>query len=164
MAMVEREIVQRLGEDWLDNGRTKTIGFQILRLGVDISPPDAVIIGTAINSFKATAKLRAQPVRSRGRCSTRNHDRHHEAVAEGLLEVCDALLVSVQTPEKMLLYTQDFDRGGRAALPTCSYGRRTSRWPAKDLGGQAPLNGTLAQHGRIAAMGTSRHQPAVCPH
>ena len=88
--------------------------------------PNAVIIGTAINRFKATAKLRARPVTDRRRCSTRNHDRHHEAVAEGLLEVCNALFVSVQTPEKMLLYTQDFNRGGARGAPDVQLSAQTS--------------------------------------
>ena len=72
----------------------------------------------------------------------------------GLLEVCDALFVSVQTPEKMLLYTQDFDRGGARGAPD------VQRWAQDEFDGrlkmsqEAPVNGMFARQAPHRGDGT----------
>ena len=110
MTKIEELIVQQLGENWLNSGRTKDIGFGILRECVDLMPPDAMIIASVTNHFRPTEKFDQLTSEQKQELVHSAHDRHHEAVAQGLLTLCDALTVVVQTPERVCLYTQDFDR------------------------------------------------------
>jgi hypothetical protein len=110
MKMIEAEVVERLGEDWLNAGRTKDIGFRMLRLATKLLPPDAVIFGSVVNNFHPTAKLGELTLKQRSDLLGGGHDRQHEAVKEGYLTVCDALGVVAQTPKRVCLYRQDFDR------------------------------------------------------
>jgi hypothetical protein len=110
MAIIEAEIVERLGEDWLNGGRTKDIGFRMLRLATKLLPPDAVIFGSVVNHFRQTAKLGELTDKQRHDLIGGGHDRQHQAVKEGYLTVCDALAVVAQTPKRVCFYQQDFDR------------------------------------------------------
>lgn len=110
MSMIEAEIIERLGENWLDSGRTKDIGFRILRLATRLLPPDAVIIATIINRFSATEKIAELSREQQEELLRASHDRHHQAVKDGYLKVCDALMVCAQTPERVCLCHQDIDR------------------------------------------------------
>jgi len=113
MDKIEALVIERLGENWLNNGRTKDIGFAVLRQCIDTLPPDAVVVVTMCNGFSLTAKAqelsRAELMKL---VNDSNHDRHHEAVKEGLMEVCDVLLATVQTRERVCMYQQRLDRRG----------------------------------------------------
>lgn len=109
---IERAIIDQLGEDWLNHGRTKDVGFQILRICVDTMPPEAVVFVTGVNMFHRTEKLRAMGPEAEkalmGPGST--HNQHHAAVKEGLLTVHDGLTAVAQTPERVCIYQQMVDR------------------------------------------------------
>ena len=112
MDKIEALVIERLGENWLNSGRTKNIGFQTLRIAVDLLPPDAVVIVTMCNGFSLTAKFWELTPAQQRELHNATHDRHHEAVKEGLMDVCDVLLATVQTPERVCMYQQNLDRRG----------------------------------------------------
>lgn len=113
MDKIEKLIVERLGQKWLNSGRAKDIGFNMLRMAVSLLPPDALVIVTITNRFKPAAKLYGLPEAKQLEVLNSSHDRHHQAVKEGLLEVCDSLFAIVQTPERVCQYIQDFDQRGK---------------------------------------------------
>lgn len=117
MQKIEALIVERLGEDWLNNGRKKDIGFDMLRTATHILPPDAIVFVTAANRFESTAKLNALPDAQRIAMLNTNHDRHLQMVKEGLLEIHDGFSAIVQTPTRVCSYFQDFDRGEPVGKP-----------------------------------------------
>jgi len=131
MTKVEAEIVSHLGEDWLNSGRAKDIGFYILRMAVDAMPPDAVVFCTAGNAFKPTSKLEAMPEAAVRELLDQGHDGQHQAVKEGLLILTDVLMAVTQTPERVCNYVQEFDGRHRPLGPPratflpqkCFYGR-----------------------------------------
>jgi hypothetical protein len=113
MDKIEKLIVERLGEKWLNSGSAKDIGFNMLRMAVSLLPPDALVIVTMINRFKPTAKLAQLPEAKQREVLDTSHDRHHQAVKDGLLEVCDSLFAIAQTPERVCQYVQDFNLHGK---------------------------------------------------
>lgn len=117
MKRAEALIIERLGENWLANGEAKDIGFGILRLGIRLLPPDAVIIATEANLFRPTPKVLALPWEEQEKLRNATSDDHHQAVRDGLLEVGDALHVTVQTPERVCFYIQEFGPGGPKGRP-----------------------------------------------
>jgi hypothetical protein len=133
---IERLIVQTLGEDWLNHGEKKDIGFGILRTTIDLMPPDAVIIGSVINSFTATEKFKQLPPARQKDLINSGHDKHHEAVAAGLLTVCDAVSVVVQTATRVCQYLQIYE--GR---------RRPVGKPEVRFGPQEKFGGRLKMYG-----------------
>jgi len=138
MSEVEALLIERLGESWLNHGKTKDIGFQLLRLAVDTLPPDAVVFAFACNSFKPTPKLQAMTRAQQVELIKAGHDRHNQAVKEGLMSVCDALTVTVQTPERVCLYRQNMDRHHEPEgkpdtlfFPQAEFGGRLKMYGAK---------------------------------
>jgi hypothetical protein len=117
MTSIETLIIGRLGKDWLNNGRKKDVGFYMLRMAVKMLPPDAVVFATAANKFKATAKLAALPMKQQLDMLDTNHDRHHQMVKEGLLELHDTLCVLVQTPTRVCQYAQEIHHGQFVGKP-----------------------------------------------
>jgi hypothetical protein len=110
MTEIEAVIIERLGANWLNSGRTKDLGFFVLRQAVDLMPPDAVVIATGVNRFQPTQRFHKLPEAQQRELMNSSHDRQHKAVAEGLLTVGDALFAIVQTPERVCQYVQDYDR------------------------------------------------------
>jgi hypothetical protein len=109
MRQIEALIISRLGENWLNSGQTKDIGFQMLRMACDALPPEAFVFATVINKFEPTAKLRALPPEEyRKLINAKSHEEHHAAVKQGLLAVHDALACTAQTSERVCLYTQTY--------------------------------------------------------
>src|SRR5947209_5590421 len=109
MTKVEQLVVARLGVDWLNSGGTKDIGFYVLRCAVELLPPDAVVIATVVNRFVPTARCRALPEGQQWELANSSHARQHEAVAEGLLTINDAIYAVVQTPTRVCQYVQDLN-------------------------------------------------------
>jgi hypothetical protein len=80
MVKIEKLLNERLGEDWLNSGRTKDCGFGLLRACIDTMPPDAIIIATVANRFKPTEKFYKQLTAEEQRnLLDATHDQHHEA-------------------------------------------------------------------------------------
>lgn len=121
MTRIEALIVERLGENWLNNGRAKDIGFGVLRIAIDHLPPDAVIFATIVNRFTPTAAFRQLSHEQQTELLDSPHNRHHEAVREGLLEVCDALTATVQTPSRVCFYWQNFAHGQPVGKPETTF-------------------------------------------
>jgi hypothetical protein len=117
MSKIEALIVERVGEDWLNNSRTKDIGFKMLRTAVDLLPPDALVFATMTNRFISTAKFHQLTREQQSKLLAAGHDRYHQAVKEGLLDICYALVVIVQTPERVCIYQQNMDRGQPVGKP-----------------------------------------------
>jgi hypothetical protein len=110
MDRIEALIIERLGEDWLNYGQTKDLGFSTLRYAIDLMPPDAVVIATGGNKFKETRKFRTLSVAQRQKLIAAGHARMHRAVAEGLMTICDAIWAIAQTPERVCQLVQEYDR------------------------------------------------------
>jgi hypothetical protein len=107
MDRIEALIIERLGEDWLNHGSTKDLGFYVLRLAVNTMPPDAVVIVTGCVAFNPTGKFHKLPPAEQATLFNAGHDIHEKAVQDGLLRSCDILLATVQTPERVCLYQQE---------------------------------------------------------
>jgi hypothetical protein len=114
---VEKLIIQRLGENWLNSGRTKAVGFGVLRIAVDLLPPDGIVLVTSANYFKPTAKFKELTEEERRKLVDAGHDRHHEAVKGGVLELCDSLLAIAQTPQEVCHYVQVLEKGRPVGVP-----------------------------------------------
>ena len=137
MSEVEALIIERLGKNWLNSGKTKDIGFQMMRLVADVLPPEAFVFVAVANGFSATAKLYELPKAQQTELLNGPHDRHHQAVKEGLLDVCDILIATVQTPERVCVYEQKLDRYGE---PT---GKPATRYfPQEKFGGRMKMFGS----------------------
>ncbi len=136
MTEVEALIIERLGENWLNSGRTKDIGFYLMRLAVALQPPDAVVFASGGNRFKATEKFHALPGAAQHALLNSSHDRQHEAVKEGLLTLNDALSVVVQTPERVCQYVQDISPRGQPLAPPDAV-----CFPQSDFGGRMKMFG-----------------------
>ena len=82
-------------------------------LAVDLLPPDAFVLVTMCNGFSPTQKFQELPEAQQKELLDAAHNRHHKAVKEGLLEVCDVLMATVQTPERTCVCNQFLDRRGK---------------------------------------------------
>ena len=107
MTRVEALINGRLGEGWLNSERAKDGAFGMIREAVSIMPPQAIIFACVINNFATTAKFYELTREKQLEIANGGHDKHHQAVRDGYMKVCDALLASVQTPERICLYRQN---------------------------------------------------------
>jgi hypothetical protein len=121
MTKIEELILQRLGEDWLNSGRKKDMGFGLLRTCVTVLPPDAMIFASVTNQFGPTEKFDELTPTEQHELLHSAHDRHHEAVAEGLLYVRDVLTVIVQTPERVCMYLQPIEHGQPVGQGKCEF-------------------------------------------
>ena len=121
MRKVEELVVEKLGEDWLNSGSTKDIGFDMLRLMVTTLPPEAVVFCTAANAFKGTDKLAALPAAEQLALLRASHDRHHQAAKEGLLELHDTLIALAQTLTLVCQYVQEVDHGKFVGKPDTTF-------------------------------------------
>jgi hypothetical protein len=97
---VEAMIIDKLGEDWLNSGATKDMGFGLLQIATSLAPPAAIVIVTVVNWFRPTKAFYKLP-EDRKQYFTENHDRHHEAVSLGYFRIEDALCAIAQTPERV---------------------------------------------------------------
>jgi hypothetical protein len=105
----------KLGKGWLGDDAKKDHGFYVLRLATAAMPPDAVILVSPTNMFKATAKAKAVAMANPGflkRMQTDTPEQRRERVAEGLLELIDSVTAVAQTPERVCTCAQRVDRGG----------------------------------------------------
>ncbi len=128
---VEALIEERLGEDWMNHGGKKDAAFRVLRIATGMLPPDAMVIGMAANMFQPTERLWALPRAEAMAILNAGHDRHHRAVAEGLMEVHDGLTCIAQTPERVCICSQRVE------------GRQFVNRPDVQLFAQAHFDGRL---------------------
>ena len=142
MTMVEALITEKLGQQWLNNGRAKEIGFGIIRGAVDLVAgrkdltPDAIVFASIVNNFKPTPKMDCLTSDRRRAIVTGGHDKHHQAVRDGYMSVCDALCAIVQTPTRVCMYRQDFDERNNAIGKPNSFCS-----PQADFGGKMKFFG-----------------------
>ena len=135
MVKVEELIIKKMGEEWLNDGLRKDIGFRIIREAVDWMPPEAVVFVTACNMFTPTEKLSKLPVEERRKLLDGGHDRHHEAVQTGLLAIGEGLLAIAQTPERVCMYQQKVEKLTFTGHP------ETKFFPQADFGGRMKMFG-----------------------
>ena len=107
MARVEALINQRLGKGWMNDERAKDIGFGLIREAVNILPPEAMVFASVINNFTVTERFDKLAKEKQLEIANGGHDKHHQAVRDGYMKVCDALMAAVQTPERICLYRQN---------------------------------------------------------
>jgi len=100
MRAVERQIPQLIGDEWLNDSAAKKATFDVIRAVVLHLNPEATVFCTLSNSFKPTSKLLAQGHDEVMKVVSAGHDRHHLAVAEGLMTVEDALASLAQSPQR----------------------------------------------------------------
>lgn len=136
MKKIEKTIIERLGENWLNSGRAKDTGFQVIRMCVEILPPDAIAFVTICNRFKTTPKFDALTPEQQQDLANATHDRHHQAVKSGLLTLNDALTAVVQTPDRVCQYIQDFELGKTAGRPDVLF------TPQEDFDGRLKMFGS----------------------
>jgi hypothetical protein len=137
MRQVEALVVARLGEDWLNHGETKDIGFSVLRIAVAVAPPDAVAVVSVVNWFALTPKFQELTPAAQEALLNGGHDKHHRAVEEGTMSVCDALSAVVQTPQRVCTYTDTIGRKGPRRSPQVLFS------PQSELDGRLKLYGSL---------------------
>jgi hypothetical protein len=102
MPKVEALIVARLGEDWLNHGGKKELAFGLLRVCATMARPEAVVLVTPMNHYRATdAFLKLPPDRQKFYSASANRNR--EAVARGYMTVDDSLTALAQTPERVCI-------------------------------------------------------------
>lgn len=136
MTKIEATIIQMLGEEWMNSGARKDIGFGIIRLATAILPPDALVFVTAANGFAPTAKFHALPLDQQKALIDAGHDRHHEAAKEGFFELHDIWAVVAQTAERVCLYEQANEPD---AKPHCRF------CPQDEFGGRMKVYGADLQ-------------------
>lgn len=116
LSEVENLIVAKLGEDWLNHGASKDVGFGVLRKVTSFFPPellpDALVFASVINDFKPTPKFNKLSRAARHRI-TSNYQAAHKAVRDGILAMEDAIHVMVQTPARFCAYSQPIHREAR---------------------------------------------------
>lgn len=136
MKKIEALVTEKLGEGWLDSGVKKDAAFDMIRLCVRLAPPDAVVFASAVNLFEHTEKFAALDSEAQRTIMSAGHDRHHEAVREGLLAVCDALVTLAQTPQRICNQIQKLGpRGTPVDQPKVQF------WDARDFQGRLKLFG-----------------------
>jgi hypothetical protein len=109
MTKVEELLRQLLGDAWLNSGAGKDAGFGVLREATEAFPrkPDALIIVTATNIFKPTAKMAALEIKEQKRLLAGGHDAHHRLAAQGLMTIIDGFTAVAQTPERVCVCMQE---------------------------------------------------------
>lgn len=101
MTKIEALIIANLGEEWLNDGAAKDLGFGLLRKAVGLMPPDAIIFVTAANMFKPTEKMKKLPFEEQERRARLGHDENHRLAKQGYYEIIDCLIAVAQTPERV---------------------------------------------------------------
>ena len=99
---IEQEVEEKCGKAWLDSGRAKDILFGVLATGAKALPPDAIVIATGGDRFEPTAALLALSPEDQMRI----RDAHHPRELPQYFQPHDVLMVLVQTPDRVCIYTQ----------------------------------------------------------
>lgn len=109
MRRIEEILVEMLGQDWLNKGHCKEAGFNILRMANREHPCDAIIFVSAINQFRQTEAFKRLSPEQQKFILDAGHDRHHQAVKEGLFEIQDCISALAQTASRVCVYLQVVD-------------------------------------------------------
>lgn len=142
MSSVEDIVIKVLGANWLNRASTKDLGFAIFRKAVDRSPPGAIIIATVVNKFHGTDKLDELTIEQQREILGGGYDRYHQAVADGYMRMCDALMATVQTPNRVCVYLQEFTaRGKPVGAASAEF------FPQKGFGGRLKMFGEEEDRG-----------------
>lgn len=109
MRAFENSLIEKLGLDWPNNDRSKTFAFNAIRFAIRLMRCDAFIFVSAGNMFQRTEAFnRLHPAQQKALWNS-THDRHHDAVKEGLLSIHDTLQAIAQTISRVCLYIQRID-------------------------------------------------------
>lgn len=112
MKSVEALIIERLGEPWLNCGRTKDLGFGVLAYVASLKPPDAIVICAPINRFVPTPKFEALDADVQERMAREGgNDRHHARVKQGYFRIVDSLMAHAQTAQRICNYVEAVGAG-----------------------------------------------------
>ena len=134
MSNIEAWVLLQFGEDWLNDERSKDIAFFMLRRANLALPAEAIAFASAGNGFAATAKFWELAPEKRKELLDSGHRRHHQAVAEGLLQVDNMLGAIVQTSERVCVYDQVLDAHNHAI------GKPVTRfWPQSEWDGRMKM-------------------------
>jgi hypothetical protein len=148
MGRIESTIIERLGEDWLNHGSTKDIGFGLLRISTVMFQPLALAFVSVCNMFKPTAAFEKLPPKRQQQIAEGGADKCHEAVKRGLLELDEGFSAIVQTPERVYMAHRII--GQESITSQCGsqadYGGRTKLYVSPDEA-VALLDQLSKQHG-----------------
>jgi hypothetical protein len=131
---IEALIAKKLGVDWLNDGAKKDAAFGIMQAASALLPPAAIVMVTAMNLFKPTARFEALPSEKQEYYASGNN-RHHEGAKLGYFTIADGFWAIVQTPERVCIATQIIggDRPEKSVfMDHDDYDGRTKMYPAKD--------------------------------
>ena len=119
MSKIEANLVEKLGQGWLDDWRRKEAGYGWLRIALQIVPPDAIVIVTATDMFRSTEKMAALPDEERKKAIERSNDpkERRKMAAEGLFTITDGLTAVAQAAERVCISTQAIEHGAFAGQP-----------------------------------------------
>ena len=137
MTKVEKLIIEKCGQDWLNNGAAKDVAFGLLRIATTAIPPDALVFASVTNMFRPTEKFHALDQEAKDRLMHTGPDAHHRGVREGLFTRVDALVTLAQTPLRVCQYFQECSPRGVAVGP-----------PDVHIGDQSQFDGRLKFFGK----------------
>jgi hypothetical protein len=105
MRKIERTIIEMCGEDWLNNGAAKEAAFGVMRMGLSVIPQECIVFATVANDFEPTARFERLPKEEKHRIA-KEPGNIWDRVKAGYFEPHDALVVTVQTPQRVCVYKQ----------------------------------------------------------
>jgi hypothetical protein len=110
MRSLEKLIVAMAGEDWLNSPWKKQCAFGIMCYCNSIGRPEAMAFVSVINRWEGTAAFKALPEEEQGRV----YNKYGECPREHpkWFVAHDAMMSSVQTPERLCLLTQRLQMPG----------------------------------------------------
>ena len=118
MKRIEAFIVKKLGEDWLNHGATKDIGFGMIRAANETLPVDAIVFATAINKFGPSKRLLAMKPKERAKFAhPTSADECRRLVERGLMTIQDSMMCNVQTPKRICMYVRAVEHGRETGDP-----------------------------------------------
>lgn len=106
MRIIEDLLVKKLGQDWLNKGNSKDFAFGLLRKAIRHQPCDAFVFACAGNQFNKTEAFSQLDPQEQKPILGDSHDRHHQAVKEGLFSIHDAIQTIAQTANRVCAYIQ----------------------------------------------------------
>lgn len=104
MRKLEKTLCDLAGENWLNSGDAKEQVFGLIRFCLAAMPQEVFAFCTVATDFRPTAQFDVLPYDQQAQIASGGD--MWERVKEGLFVPEDALVVTVQTPERVCLYRQ----------------------------------------------------------
>jgi hypothetical protein len=139
MAKYEQLAIERFGKSWTGSGEAKRHVFGVMRTVADIVRPAAIAIATACDKGAETAKMISLPLEEQERLAKETG--FHDLVEQGYLEIQDAILATVHTPERVCIYTHVYlpEQGRFVGEPDVYF------VPQAEFGGRLKMFGDLRE-------------------